>query len=165
MKIFNIKPIKVNEYVFNQEYLSDGESGSLYQSSFDYEFSIDLTDTFIIIFDLRYIAENNFKDTISPLDSRNEFTVEVQSEFGDGKVILAYNYSCQFNFKNEGFDADVLSLHQFLTEFYAHMTSILEQDRFEKLKEKEREMRKNHPLQETVLEIIDNLRANKMYEF
>jgi len=84
-------------YLIRNIFLMEREE-AFYQSSFDYEFSIDLTDTFIIIFDHRYIAENNFKDTISPLNGRNEFTIEVQSEFGDGKAILSYNYSCQFNF-------------------------------------------------------------------
>jgi hypothetical protein len=165
MKIFNVQPITVNEYIFNKEYISKSKFSSNYQSDFDYDFDPVSPNTFTIIFDLQYTVGDDFDDIILPSSKQNEFFVQVDGGGQSSEILLSYNYSCQFDFENEGFDIDVLSLNDFLEEFYMHIKRILEQPEFEFAKEKEEKIRKFQPLRETVFEIIDNLRANNMYSF
>jgi len=165
MKIFSVQPIKVNECTFNREFLSKTHTSSSYQSDFDYDFENDSQNTFTIIFDLLYTVGDNFNENILPSNRPNEFIVELDSEAGSGDVFLSYNYSCQFDFESEGFDEDVLSLNAFLDDFYTHIKTFLNQPGLELVKEKEENLREYQPLEDTVLEIIDNLRENDMYEF
>ncbi|NII83195.1 hypothetical protein [Pedobacter sp. SG908] len=165
MVIFNIQPIKVNECVFNKEYIGLSQIGGNYESGFDYEFEPSSPKTFTIIFELLYTVDNNYSETLNPISNINEFSVEIGGEAESDKILFSYNYSCEFNFKNEGFDSDVSSLREFLEDFYMHIKNYISKPGFEIIEEKERQLREYNTLEDTVLEIIENLRANGMYEF
>ncbi|SER84244.1 hypothetical protein [Pedobacter rhizosphaerae] len=163
MKIFNVQPVQVNEFIFNPELLSTSAISQCYQSGFDFEF--DLLNSFTIIFEIYHTVGDDFADELIPGDQPNEFTVGIGAECGGGQILLSYHCSCQFNYENEGLTADLLSLNTFLDGFYRHVKTLLNQAGFESLKEKEEIIRLRHPLKETAIQIIENLRGNNLYEF
>lgn len=166
MNIFNIQPIKVTQYIINDRHLAKSRTNYSYESGFDFKCNVvDSLNTMIITFELLYTVGGDFDDLILPSNNSNQFIIEVKGKFGGGDVFLSYNSSCQFNFENEGFDADVLSLTDFLGEYYIYIKTFLNQGGFEPVKEIEEKVRMSHPLKADAICAIDNLRANNMYEF
>lgn len=166
MKIFNLEPIKVNEYIINNKYLAESCHESDYESGFDFMFDkVDALYTLTLEFDIRYTVRDEGEEIIELLEGPNKFLKHISFEFGKGDIILSYNISSQFNFENEGFDADVLSLIDFLEKFYLHIKLFISQAGFEVIKKAEEKERMNYPLRGEAVGIIDNLRANNMYEF
>lgn len=104
MKIFNVRPIKVARYLFNEEHLAKSASKCSYESSFGYNGKkTESLNTFVITFNILHHAGE------------------------DNDLLLSYKSYSQFNFESGGFDADVLSIMKFLNEYYKHTAAFFEQ--------------------------------------
>lgn len=115
MKIYNIQPIKVTEYIFNEEHLAKSATGSGYESGFSYNGrKTESLNTLAITFDIRYNV------------GKNE------------DLLLSYKSYGQFNFESEGFDADVLSITKFLNEYYTHTEAFFQQYGLKTIQEEEK---------------------------
>ncbi|MET4083781.1 hypothetical protein ABIB40_003753 [Pedobacter sp. UYP30] len=58
-----------------------------------------------------------------------------------------------------------MSLTDFLEKFYLHIKLFINQAGFEAIKKAEEKERMNYSLKDEAIGIIENLRANDMYEF
>ncbi|MBC6112259.1 hypothetical protein ACFOG5_19955 [Pedobacter fastidiosus] len=167
MKIFNIQPIQLNEYIFNEEHLEESRKENSYESGFGFEcMVVDSLKTMIITFEiLNTVGGIEWTETIIPTDDPNKWSVQVNGmETDDGEILMSYKSSCQFNLENEGFETDVLSLTDFLSEYNIHTQTFLDQYGFKSAK-MEREPLSRHALKENAIIAIENLRGNNMYEF
>jgi len=70
-----------------------------------------------------------------------------------------------FNFECEGFDADVLSITDFLDQYHVHTRTFLEQYGPKHLIQMENKTRTSHTSKTDALLAIGNLRENQIYEF
>ena len=166
MKIFNVEPIKITEYIFNDEHLAKTHINSSYESTFDITGEIvESLNRLIIEFHILYTVDDETSRTIVFSNDPNKYTIHTTSETGSGEIFLSYKSSCKFNFESEGVNADVLSITEFLTEYCNHTKKFMIQYGFEPIQKKEEEIRMNHRIHEAALIAIENLRANNMYEF
>lgn len=85
-------------------------------------------------------------------------------EEGAGEILMSYKSSCQFNLENEGFDADILSMSNFLSDYNIHTQTFLNQYKSESL-QLEQELFMHPNLHSNAKIAIGNLRGNNMYEF
>lgn len=116
MKIFNLQPIKVTNYLFNEAYFAEDFTQTSYESGFAYKGKkTESLNTLIITFDIRYNVGQ------------------------DNDLLLTYKSTSQFNFESEGFDADVLSITKLLNEYYAHTDAFFEQYGLKTIQEIEKE--------------------------
>lgn len=123
MKIFNLQPIKVTNYVFNEAHFAEDYIQTSYESGFGYKGKkTESLNTLIITFDLRYNVGK------------------------DDNLLLTYKSYSQFNFESEGFDADVLSITNFLNEYYAHTDAFFQQYGLKIIQEIEKECRAGREL-------------------
>lgn len=169
MKIFNLKPITVKEYIFNEEHLAESLKENSYESGFDFECSeVDSLKTMIISFEiLNTVGGVEWTETIIPTDDPNKWSVQVSgitTEEDEAETLMSYKSSCQFNLENEGFETDVLSLTDFLSEYNVHTKTFLNQYGL-KTPQFEREQLSRHALEQNAIIAIENLRGNNMYEF
>lgn len=81
------------------------------------------------------------------------------------ELFISYNSSCEFNFESEGFDADVTSLTDFLTEYHAQANLFFSQNAHKSLIEIEKDTDGGLNLRTSAIAAIENLRANNMYKF
>ncbi|MDQ0638070.1 hypothetical protein QF042_001635 [Pedobacter sp. W3I1] len=165
MKIFNVQPISVNEYIYNDEFLSESQTDRCYSSGFEITGEkVGALNTMYISFDIVYnVGSTNEKKVVTHLGP-GKYSVAISFEEGDD-VFISYKSSCQFNFENEGFDADITSLTDFLRDYQAHTRSFFNQYGHKPLIAIEEETRKQQPLLADAEIAIENLRANNMYEF
>jgi hypothetical protein len=165
MKIFNVQPIIINEYIFNAEHLEKSKTHSSYESGFEIDGEqVESLNTMFVAFHILYCVDSiNEKEIVTPVGP-GKFTIEFSSTVGDG-VFVSYGSSCQFNFESEGFDADVASITDFLSEYQEHTKSFFIQHGFKPLMQMEENARKQHPLKADAIIAIENLRENNMYEF
>ncbi|MET4084148.1 hypothetical protein ABIB40_004122 [Pedobacter sp. UYP30] len=74
MKIFNLVPIKVNEYIINNKYLAESSHESDYESGFDFMFDkVDSLYTLTLEFDIRYTVRDEGEEIIELLEGPNNF--------------------------------------------------------------------------------------------
>lgn len=166
MKIFNLEPINVTGYVFNEQHLAKSHTNYSYESGFSFTGEvIQSLNTLIVTFDILYTIDEDVVDLILPSYTPDKFTIHIEGEIGSGDIFLSYNSSCQFNFESEGFDADLLSITEFLAEYCAHTKAFFNQYGFKPILKKEEEMRMLQTIRADALVAIDNLRGNNMYEF
>lgn len=166
MKIFNVQPITINEYIYNDQYIKESKTSYDYQSGFEITGEkIGETNTMFISFEILYCVETvtDDKEIVSPTGP-NTWDVNVSFSIGD-EVFISYKSSCQFNFESEGFDADVTSLTHFLTDYQAHTSLFFSQYGYKPLLAIEEETRLRHTLTSDAKLAIENLRENNMYEF
>ena len=166
MKIFNVKPITINEYIYNDQYLKESKTSYDYQSGFEITGEkVGEINTMFITFDILYCVDaiTDDKEIVSATGP-NTWNINVSFSIGD-EVFISYKSSCQFNFESEGFDADVTSLTDFLKDYQAHTRSFFNQYGHKPLIAIEEETRKQQPLLADAEMAIENLRANNMYEF
>ena len=168
MKIFNLQPITVKEYIFNKEHLAESQSSSNLESGFLFDCKvIDSLKTMIITFTILY--------TVGGVESQEEVIISKNPdewivrgtdiyEEGAGEILMSYKSSCQFNLENEGFDADILSMSNFLNNYNIHTQTFLNQYKSESL-QLEQELFMYPNLQSNAKIAIGNLRGNNMYEF
>ena len=165
MKIFNVQPIGVNEYIYNDEYLAESQTNRCYSSGFEItgEKSESL-NTMYITFNIVYnVGSTNDEEVVTHIGP-GKYSIAISFEEG-GDLFISYKSSCQFNFESEGFDADVTSLTDFLRDYQAHTRSFFNQYGHKPLIAIEEEMRKQQSLLADAEIAIENLRANNMYEF
>ncbi|QPH38717.1 hypothetical protein [Pedobacter endophyticus] len=162
MEITILKPIVVNQFKFNKQYLSKLKVSSSYQSFFYYHFNS--SNSFTIVFKIIYTVGDKWKDTIIPSREPNKWSVHLSGEAGSGKILFIYNYSCRVKFLSEGYESDVTSLTSFVDQFYSHIQHILQDPELELVQKKEREILASRPSTDIAIEIIDNLRSMKMYD-
>ncbi|QPH38773.1 hypothetical protein [Pedobacter endophyticus] len=170
MKIFNLQPITVTKYIFNEAHLAESHNGHSYSSGFEFKCSVvDSLKTMVISFDiLSTVGGVEWEETIISSDDPNGWTVElhgVEVEEDAGDILVSYKSSCRFNLENQGLDADIKSMTDFLGEYYLHTQKFLNQYGFESLEAQEEEMRMNYTLRADALIAIENLRGANMYEF
>jgi len=170
MKIFNLQPITVTEYIFNEAHLAESRNSHSYSSGFEFMCSVvDSLKTMVISFDiLSTVGGVEWEETIISSDDPNGWTAElhgVEVEEDAGDILVSYKSSCRFNLENEGLDADIKSMTDFLEEYYLHTQKFLSQYGFESLAAREEEMRMNYRLRSDALIAIENLRGANMYEF
>jgi hypothetical protein len=165
MKIFNVQPIRVNEYIYNDEHLAESKTNSGYSSGFEITGEkVEDLNTMYVTFDILYnVGSTNEKEVVTHIGP-GEYSVAFSFEEGED-VFISYKSSCQFNFESEGFDADVASLNEFLTDYQAHTKLFFNQYGYKPLIPKEEETRMRHTLMADAELAIENLRANNMYEF
>ncbi|WP_316801996.1 hypothetical protein [Pedobacter nototheniae] len=166
MKIFNVQPIQVIEYILNEEHLDKSHKNYSYESGFGFTGRvIESLNTMIITFGINYtIDDDHCASNVYPSNS-NKFSIQVEGEIGDGEIFFSYSSSCQFNFKSEGFEEDLQSMIEFLDGYYEHTQTFLTQYAPIQLKAKEEEIRMKHTLKANALAAIENLRENNMYQF
>lgn len=128
MKISNIRPIIVNGYAFNQHLLPKTQAGQDYQSGFGYRINKSGSlNTMIISFNISLTVGENEEDSSSvliPSDDPKYYTIHVQGE-EPTEILVSYDSSCQFDFESEGFDADMISLTEFLRDYDTHTKTFL----------------------------------------
>jgi hypothetical protein len=166
MKIFNVKPIIVNEYIYNDEYLEESKTSRNYQSGFEITGEkVESLNTIFIKFSILYCVEHQ-EDEENIVTPTRPHTWDVQVSFTLGEEeFISYKSSCQFNFESEGFDADVVSLIEFLTDYQAHTKSFFSQYGYKPLIPIEEETRMWLTLKADAELAIENLRANDIYNF
>lgn len=168
MKIFNLQPITVKEYIFNQEHVAERQNNCNFEYGFFFDCKrVDSLKTMIITFDILYTVggiESHEEVVIS--DNPDEWIVMGTDihEDGAGEILMSYKSCCQFNLENEGFDADLLSISNFLSEYNIHTQTFLNQYKPQSL-QLEKELFTHPTLQANATIAIDNLRGSNMYEF
>lgn len=166
MKIFNIQPITINEYTYNDQYLKESKTSYDYQSGFEITGEkVGEINIMFITFDILYCVDaiTDNKEIVSPTGP-NTWDINVSFSIG-GEVFISYKSSCQFNFESEGLAADITSLTDFLRDYQAHTISFFNQYGHKPLIAIEEETRKQQRLLADAEIAIENLRANSMYEF
>jgi len=168
MKIFNLQPITIKEYIFNEKYLKESQSCSGLEGGFYFDCKVvDSLKTIIITFEILY--------TVGGVESQQEIVMSSNSnewivmgtdvyEEGAGEILMSYKSYCQFNLENEGLVADILSMSNFLKEYNAHTQSFLNQYKPESLK-LEMELFGNGNINSSAMCAIENLKGSNMYEF
>jgi len=165
MKIFNLQPITINEYIYNDEFLAESQTDWGYSSGFEITGEkVGALNTMYISFDIVYNVGSTNEEEVVTHTGPGKYSVAISFEEGDD-VFISYKSSCQFNFESEGFDADVTSLTDFLRDYQAHTRSFFNQYGHKPLIAIEEETRKQQPLLADAKIAIENLRANNMYEF
>jgi len=142
MEIFNLQPIRVTNYIFNEEELPKAEKN--------------------------FNSEIGFGFTGKKQDTANILITEFQLIYNVGEdddLLLSYNSYCQFEFKSVGYDADIKTLINFLSDFYAHTEAFFQQYGFTTLRELEEKIDFKRDLESSALIAIDSLRYNKMYQY
>lgn len=166
MKIFNIKPITVTEYIFKEEHFTKSLTDSSYESGFNIDGEvIESLNTLIITFHILYTVDDETSRFIEYTNDPNTYSIHIEGEMFSGEIFLSYKSSCQFNFESEGFDADVLSITEFLAEYCTHTREFMKQYGFKPIAKKEEGIRMYQTVKADALLAIDNLRANNMYKF
>lgn len=69
MKIFNVQPITINEYIYNDQYIKESKTSYDYQSGFEITGEkIGETNTMFISFEILYCVETvtDDKEIVSP---------------------------------------------------------------------------------------------------
>jgi len=165
MKIFNVQPITINEYIYNDEFLSESQTNRCYSSGFEITGEKNESlNTMYITFNIVYNVGSTNDEEVVTHTGPGKYSISIS--FGEGgDVFISYKSSCQFNFENEGFDADVTSLTDFLRDYQAHTRSFFNQYGHKPLIAIEEETRKQQLLLANAEIAIENLRANNMYEF
>jgi len=166
MKIFNVQPITINEYIFNDEYIAESLPPTRYESHFNITGEeIDGLNTLFVTFNINYYVDHSVdeENIVTPI-SPNSWNIQTSFSIGEEEFI-SYKSSCQFNFESEGFDADVLSLTEFLTDYQAHTKSFFSQYGYKPLIPIEEETRMLLTLKADAEVAIENLRARNMYDF
>ncbi|WP_316808420.1 hypothetical protein [Pedobacter agri] len=168
MKIFNLEPITVKEYIFNKSFLA--QSHSSHSSSYGFDFDckvIDSQKTMIITFEILHtVGDGDYEEEIFFADGPNELLVVGSSTVaeGAGDILMSYKSSCQFNLENEGYDVDILSLIDFLTAYHVHTQKFLDQYGFKSFGLPE-EAFFPHNILSNAKCAIENLLGSHMYEF
>lgn len=166
MKIFNVQPIKVNEYIYNDEYLAENQPPGRYESGFDITGEkIEGLNTLFITFNIQYYVEHavDDEDIITP-NGPNSWNMHVSFSIGEEEFI-SYESSCWFNFESEGFEADVASLTDFLVGYHTQANLFFSQNAHKSLIEIEKDTDGELNLRASAIAAIENLRANGMYEY
>ncbi len=165
MKIFNVQPITINEYIFNDEFLAESKINWGYSSGFEITGEkVESLYTMYITFDIIHTVGTTNDEEVVTHTGPGKYSVAISFEEGED-VFISYKSSCQFNFESEGFDADVTSLTHFLTDYQAHTSLFFSQYGYKPLLAREKETRKQQPLIADAKLALENLRANNMYEF
>jgi hypothetical protein len=167
MKIFNIEPIKVTKYIFNEEHLDKMDTHFGYEFGFGYGVKkTESLNTLLITFNLLFYAGEG-KDSILSYDTidDNHYQFNFSVENSDDNLLLSYDSSCQFNFESEGLEADVLSITEFLGTYYAHTEKFFQLYGFKTLPEIEKKFQEGRDLESSAALAIESLRLNNMYEF
>jgi len=168
MKIFNLQPITVKEYIFNQEHLAESQSSCNLEVGFQFDCKVvNSLKAMIITFEILYTVGGVVSNQeMSIFNNTNELLVMGTNvyEEGAGEILMYYKSSCEFNLENEGFETDVLSMCNFLSEYNTHTQKFLNQYKPESFQiEKDIFM---HPIvQSNAITAIENLKGNNMYEF
>ncbi|WP_316823688.1 hypothetical protein [Pedobacter miscanthi] len=166
MKIFNVQPIRINEYIYNEEYLAESQPPGRYESGFGFTGEkIEGLNTLFVKFNIQYYVEHAVDDEniITP-NGPNSWNMHVSISIGEEEFI-SYNSSCEFNFESEGFNADVISLTDFLVGYHAQANLFFSQHAHKSLIEIEKDTDGELNLRTSAIAAIENLRANNMYEF
>ncbi|MDN5284198.1 MAG: hypothetical protein JWR38_472 [Mucilaginibacter sp.] len=167
MKIFNIQPIKVTKYIFNEEHLDKIATDFGYEVGFGYGGTkTESLNTLVITFGILFYAGKG-KESLLSYDTidDNHYQYSIVTENSDDNLLLSYDSSCQFNFESEGLEADVLSITEFLGTYYAHTEKFFQLYGFKTLPEIEEKIGVGRRLELSAVSAIDSLRANNMYEF
>jgi len=158
LKIFNITPIQVTEFIYDPKQNVTANSTDFYESNFSYSYNVvDSLNTLTIYFELEYLIGDNSREIVAPMDNPNKWNVEISFGTGEGDNFLAYKCVCRFNFERTSLDADIISINEFLNGYYAHVLNFISQDGFEAVSDKEREVRANQPLIDIARNIVDTL--------
>lgn len=168
MKIFDLQPITITEYIFNEQHLADSYNSQSGSYGFDFQcMVVDSQKKMIITFEILHsIGDVEYEEEIFLTDDPNELLIVGSSTVGESaeEVLMSYKSSCQFNLENEGYDADVVSLTELLTEYYAHTQKFLDEYGFKSLR-LQREALLPHDIESSARCAIENLKGNNMYEF
>ncbi|EHQ30357.1 hypothetical protein [Mucilaginibacter paludis] len=167
MKIFNIQPIKITEYIFNEQLLAKTLTDQSYGSSFSITGKkVESLNTMIISYNINYTVGEGGNDrrVFIPSDDPTQYTIHVEFEECT-ELLVSYNSSCQFDFESEGFDADMISLTEFLRDYDTHTKTFLMNYGYKPVLDMEEDSRIRSPLHENALVAIENLRLNNLYEF
>lgn len=103
MKIFNLQPITVLEYIAVKENLNSANRAAAYGPEFSFG--------------------------AKKIDSLNLMSVDFSIYYygGEDQLVFSYKSYTSFNFESEGFDSDLTSLTHFIENYYEHTESFLEQ--------------------------------------
>lgn len=145
MKILNVQPVRILKYLSTKENfnLDEATLSSFYAPEFGFE--VDKTDsltTMLISFSIEYhVGYNNTH-------------------------VFSYESCTSFNFESEGYDADLISLMEFIDKYYRHTESFLEQFGLLTQQQIEKSMQRNdRGYFKHIAEIaIDTLRKNNVYD-
>lgn len=165
MKIFNLQPISINEYIYNSEHLAESKTNWGYSSGFEITGEkVGSLNTMYISFDILYNVGSTNEQQVVTHTGPGKYSITFSCEEGED-VFISYKSSCEFNFESEGFDADLAALTDFLKEYHAHTKSFFSQYGYKPLVEIEEDTRMRHTLTADAKIAIENLRGNNMYEF
>lgn len=167
MKISNIQPIIVNGYVFNQYQFKKTLTDHYYESGFRFRMKKSGSlNTMIISYNISYTVGENGDDSsvLIPSDDPKYYTIHFQGE-EPTEILVSYDSSCRFDFESGGFDADMVSLAEFLRDYDSHTKTFLMNYGYKPVLDMEKDSRRRYPLNKCALSAIDNLRLNNMYEF
>jgi hypothetical protein len=167
MKIFNIQPIKVTKYIFNEEHLDKSITDFGYEFGFGFGGTkTESLNTLLITFGILYYGGEGKVSILShDIIDDTHYQYSFVTEDTDDNLMLSYDSSCQFNFESEGLEADVLSITEFLGTYYAHTEKFFQLYGFKTLLEIEKKVGVRRKLESSALLAIENLRENNMYEF
>jgi hypothetical protein len=166
MKIFNVQPIRINEYICNDEHLTESKTNWGYSSGFEITGEkAGALNTMYITFEIVYNVGSTNDEEVVTHTGPGRYSIAISFQEGEEDVFISYKSSCQFNFESEGFDEDVTSLTDFLRDYQVHTRSFFNQYGHKPLIAIEEETRKQQPLLADAEIAIENLRANNMYEF
>ncbi|MDN3585813.1 hypothetical protein QWY86_03985 [Pedobacter aquatilis] len=168
MKIFNLQPITVKEYLFNEEHLVERMNDGHFEYGFSFNCSIvGSIKTMIVEFKILYsVGGSESHEEIFMTDNPNEWLVMGTSiyEDGAGEILLSYKSYCKFNLENEGFEADVISMSEFLNDYNIHTQTFLNQYKPDSLV-LEDDLFAYKTLKSNAMNAIENLKGSNMYEF
>ena len=165
MKIFNVQPITINEYIYNDEYLEESKRSRSYSSGFDITGDkVNGLNTLYINFDILFHVGTTNEQTVVTHTGPGKYEIASSFEAGED-LFISYKSSCQFNFESEGFDSDLASLTDFLTDYQVHTNLFFNQYGYKPLIPIEEETRLFQTLIADAELAIENLRANNMYKF
>jgi hypothetical protein len=165
MKIFNVQPIRIDEYIYNNEHLAESKTNWGYSSGFEITGEkVDSLNTMYITFNIIYdIGSKNEKEVVTQTGP-GQYSVEISFEAGDD-IFISYKSSCQFNFESEGLDADLASLTDFLTNYDTHTKLFFSEYGYKPLISVEEETRNYNTFADCAKIAIENLRSKNMYAF
>ncbi|WP_114939554.1 hypothetical protein [Mucilaginibacter endophyticus] len=167
MKIFNIRPITVTKYIFNEERLDKFATDFGCEVGFGFSgMKTESLNTLVISFGILCHAGKGRESILSKeAMDHGHYQYEFVTENTDDNLLFSYDSTCQFNFESESFKSDLSSITEFLDTYYAHTEKFFQEYGFKTLPEIEEKIGSGRKLDIHALSAIDSLRANNMYEF
>lgn len=140
MRIFNLYPITVLEYIAVKENLNSADQAAAYIPEFSFGAkTIDSLNLMLVDFNIYYYG-------------------------GQDQLVFSYKSCTSFNFESEGFDSDLTSLTHFIENYYEHTEAFLKQYGVITQEKIEKLMGKNDRLlfNRYAHIMVDNIRSNNI---